>query len=58
VTILESISFSRRNLLRAVSEYAEESVLYQSVSFLTALILLHTVSAIGFTFTGIQTLKV
>jgi hypothetical protein len=44
VAILESISFSRRNLLRGVSEYnAEESVLYQSVSFLTALILLHTV---------------
>jgi len=45
----ESISFPRRNLLRGVSKYAVASVLYQSVSFLTALILLHTVTAGGFT---------
>lgn len=49
VAILESISFSRRNLLRGVSKYAEETVSYQIVSFLTALILLHTVIAGGFT---------
>jgi hypothetical protein len=47
---LESISFAGRNLLRGVGKYTEESVLYQSVSFLAALILVYTVTEIGFTF--------
>ena len=49
VAILENISFPRRNLLHGVSKYAEESLLYQSVSFLTAIILLRTFTTIGFT---------